>query len=66
MIHPVVPRIFYVIGIVLMLIPLLSGRPELKRFLIPAGIIISIIGFFLMGEIVNKKNNKNILDDGEF
>jgi heme/copper-type cytochrome/quinol oxidase subunit 1 len=66
MVYKIASIFFYVIGIIVMFIPMMTGRPDLKYTLIPAGFVVSIIGRLLMGWEKEKVSNKDILDDGEF
>lgn len=68
MISWVLARVYFALGMITMFIPVLAGRPDTSNIFIPGGIILGLIGIMLMGlkEKKKRKQNDNILDDGEF
>lgn len=53
---------------VMMFVPAFMGRPDTSDTFIPLGLLVSICGILTMGPKKEKKRkeNENILDDGEF
>jgi len=67
MIYRVASRVFYVLGVLIMFIPMLTHRPDTMYVLIPGGMLLAMIGILLSGPKKKKrKQNNDIIDDGEF
>ena len=60
-------RFYYVVGFAFMLVPLLTRRPDLSYYLIPGGVVISLLGIMLMGPKEPEfYSNEDILDENIF
>jgi hypothetical protein len=63
MIYKLVSRVFYVIGVIFMFIPVISGMHELRYYMIPGGVVVAILGLLLMDAEPNKTSDDDILDN---
>lgn len=67
MIYNIISRVYFIVGIIAMFIPIISGDHNYKLALIGGGLLLACVGIMLMGGPEEKrKKDENILDDGEF